>query len=156
MFYELDRRFVQQSARVGTVARAYDEAYVVSFELLDEPVSAENRQVYRVTTTINAPVVKLDEEADCQVKDVSPVGFSVIAEERHDIGKFVPTTVCFEGREFSGTVCIQSARELGQGQIRYGLRVIRSRTGSDNLAKGMTQISMAIQREKLRHLAGTT
>lgn len=152
VYYEIERRFLKQTARIEAVT---DEQHklTIYFVTVGEPVSAENRQQFRVSTVMSDLTSTLGEET-CKLLDVSGVGFSVVSKKRHEIGATLSVEMHHEGQCFSGTVCVQSARSLDKERIRYGLHCVDETHSGCNLAKGLWQITMAVQRQQLRRLAG--
>ena len=98
---------------------------------------------------------KVDETTDCPVLDVSSTGFAVTMKTVYEIGAIVSVVFDFEGEQLPGTASVQSIRPLRQGQIRYGMNCKPDAAG-DCLKESLHRICMAIQRERLRRLAGLT
>lgn len=153
VFFEKGRDFVQQAARVESVDES-DEQQTITLTTTGEPVSAESRQCYRVSTVMIDLTADLGQECGCQVLDVSTTGFSVIAAERYSVGNVVDGVIEYDNEHYSGRLSIQSVRELSRGRIRYGLHCTAGRNAPGNLAKGLQQMSVKIQRTQLARLAG--
>lgn len=152
IYYEVKREFVQQPATIHTVEQD-DEGTVVTFVPLGDPVSAESRQHYRVSTVTAEVTAKLGNEQDCKVVDISSTGFAAVAGSRHEIGTTLDVSMTFEGKSCAGCAAIQSVRERPGGQLRYGLVSIRS-AGSNDFQERLNDISLEIQRSQLRRLSG--
>ena len=154
VYYHRNREFLQQSARVETVT-TLDPKGIIAIELHGEPVSAESRECYRVSTVLSGLSATFGPEENCKLNDVSITGFSVTAAEKYEIGAHVSAIIEYEGESFSGTACVQSVRELGEGRIRYGLHCVSNEAeGGFDLQRGLRQIGTAIQRQQMRRLSG--
>ncbi|MCZ6682915.1 MAG: hypothetical protein O7B26_07000, partial [Planctomycetota bacterium] len=154
VFYESNRSFLQQAACVTDVIEGEPKC-MFEFKTTGEPVSAESRQHYRVSAVMAGLTAQLGKEKECPLLDVSSTGFSVISEKTYEIGSIVDAVVRFDGKEHKGKVCIQGARQLSEGRIRYGLHCIKdSRQPSTSMSAGLQHISVSLQREQLRRLAG--
>ena len=90
----------------------------------------------------------------CPVLDVSSTGFSVIAAQSYSIGNLVDVSIEYGDQGHSGQVSIQSIRELSPGRIRYGLHCAEAKAAPGNLAQGLQQLSVQVQRAQLRRMAG--
>jgi hypothetical protein len=155
LYYDRDREFVQQAARVETVELTTPHL-VAAIVLVGAPVSAESRECYRVSLVLSGLTATFGPEENCQLNDVSITGFSVTASRRYEIGAHVPATLEFEGRSFFGASCIQSVRELRDGRIRYGLHCVNDeKFGGFELQRGLRHIAAAIQRQQMRRLSGS-
>lgn len=154
VYYHHHRAFMQQPIRIEAFTLAQGEQKpTVTFELSGEPISAEDRQCYRVSTVVADMTVRLADEPECPLLDVSVAGFAVLATTLHGIGETVVATLRFEGEEYAGRARIQSVREMEGGSVRYGLNGLRKSEGGGELLRGMEVISAAVQRQQLRRLA---
>ena len=70
------------------------------------------------------------------------------------LGAILPAKLHFEDKQFTGSACIQSIKELITGRTRYGLRSNGRRRGAGNLDRGQQKISMVVQRAQLKRQAG--
>jgi hypothetical protein len=154
VYYELNRKFVKQAARIDAVMQTAP-ALTVGLQITGEIVSAESREWFRVSTVLANLTVDFGPETACPLLDVSSVGFAVEAAERYEIGQVVPATLRYQDRQFSGKCRIQSIRELGEGRYRYGVHSIEDKKSGGDLRKGQQQISTSIEREQLRRLSGS-
>ena len=145
VYYEEQRTFVQQAARVEQVDEACISLWI---EPVAAPIADESRQSYRCPTLVEDISATLGAEADCEVLDVSESGLAVHARTRHEVGTRLPAAVRFEGLESEGHVVVQSARPRGT-RWRYGLSVV----GGD-LQAAMARIFLDVQRRQLRRRAG--
>jgi hypothetical protein len=154
IYYNREREFVQQSARVKTIS-SLEPRCIVAIELHGEAVSAESRECYRVSTVLSSLSATFGPEENCQLNDVSITGFSVTAAHNYEIGAHVSTILQYEGKSFSGTACVQSKRKLGEDRIRYGLHCVNDENeGGFELQRSLRQIGAAVQRQQMRRLAG--
>ncbi|MCH7808162.1 MAG: hypothetical protein IIB60_02955 [Planctomycetes bacterium] len=155
VYYERSREFMQQAARIDVVDET-DPNFIIRLTTTGEPVSAESRQHYRVSTIMLGLSAQFGPESSCAVLDVSATGFSVIAAKHYGIGTLVNTSIEHEGQTCIGNVSVQSVRPLEKGWIRYGLHCADAKKSDDNLAEGLQQLSIQVQREQLRRLACTS
>lgn len=153
VLHEIDRVFMKQAARVIKVGT---EGQKPSFRFLTlgEPVSAERRQLYRVSTVMSDLTVGFGREKECPLLDVNAVGFSAKAHAGRARGETVNVSLPFKKKVFTGTAFIQSVRELGCGFLRYGLTYVNERGVKNELQRGLLQVTMTIQRKQLKRQAG--
>ncbi|MBW2242607.1 MAG: PilZ domain-containing protein [Deltaproteobacteria bacterium] len=152
IYFEIKREFMQQPAAIHSVERG-DEGTVVIFEPLGDPVSAESRQHYRVSTVTSDVTATIGDEQGCRVVDISSTGFAAVAREAHDIGTTLDVCMTFEGKSCTGSAAIQSLRERPGGKFRYGLVSVNSGESRD-FQEQLNDISLEIQRSQLRGLSG--
>ena len=152
VYFELKKKFVKQAAKV-TAVHDNELNPTIEFVTGGEPVSAESRQHFRVSTVTSDMTATLGSETDCKLLNVSTVGLAVLATAHHDIGSTVTASVYLEGEAYSGRVCVQSIRSMDKGQIRYGLHCVDGNGSNGTLATGLRQLTMAMQRQQLRRLA---
>lgn len=167
VYYEMKREFVQQSAIIDVIMDGQPEGeqpeeasedaarLLVAFRLNGEPVSAESRQAYRVSTVVANLFSMFGKEERCRLLDVSATGFSLESRQRFSVGDIIEGTLLFEDKEFTGLATVQSIKPLSGGRFRYGLHSVEDKTRPADLLKGQQKISMAIQREQMRRLRGT-
>ena len=153
IFYDFRREFMQQPARIRGVTN--DPKLVIEFETTGEPVSAESRQYYRVSAVMTGLTATLGSENACPLLDVSRTGFSVVARQSYDLGSFVNAALRHENHQYRDRACVQSIRELSRGRIRYGLHCLNKNRHAGGTPKGLHQISVSLEREQLRRVAGT-
>jgi len=127
---------------------------VFGCNLLGQPVSAEERQSFRVCTVVSDIAGDLGLEKKCPLLDVSSTGFSMIGRSRYKISDVIAAVLRHEGAEYKGRAVVQSIKELPGGRYRYGLHCMEDRSSGGTLQKGCQQISMACKRAQLRRLAG--
>jgi hypothetical protein len=149
-FGEVSGKFYQQGAIVAEIRQAEPKS-IIAFRRNGEPVSAENRQVYRVCVITSDIFARLGSEPKCPVADMSAAGLAVIASIEHRLGSTVQLELSYEGQSISAKARIQAIKPLPGGKFRYGL-LVPEKTG--NARQLLQQISMNIQRAQLRRLAG--
>ena len=154
IFYEMPRDFLQQSARIVGIL-GDEPKLAIEFETNGEPVSAESRQYYRVSAVTAGLSAEFGDEDKCPLLDVSCTGFSLVSNREHAIGNVVEAVFSYEGQEYQGKVAVQSIRELSKGRIRYGVHCVESKAAVGNMPRGLQKITLALQSEQLRRLAGT-
>jgi hypothetical protein len=154
MYFEMGREFMQQSARVAAVLET-EPACVFAFQTTGEPVSAEGRECYRARTIFLEIAVDFGDEHGCPLQDISATGLAVTAITRHAIGAHVPVRFRHESITASGTVCVQSVRELPSGRFRYGLHSVGRDKADREFRDALNRISLSVQRLQLRRLSGT-
>jgi hypothetical protein len=147
LYYEHQRKFMQQLARVIELPAA-DRAAMIVVETMADPILAESRECYRCPTVVEDISATLDDEAICKVLDVSQTGFAVYAAPGRAIGSTCAANLSFEGCELRGTAVVQSARESGS-RTRYGLRAL-----DGELRRRLTEVAMSVQRNQLRRASG--
>ncbi len=150
IYFELNRTFMKQSARIESVL-AGDPKLSIRFQTTGAPVSAEQRQCLRVPVAFKQLTAQIGPEESCPLLDVSETGFSVFASEDYDMGRVVDVSLRYGVETFSGRVCVQSIKNVGEGRKRYGFYCVDKRIAPGSLPRGLYVISMAAQRE---HLSG--
>jgi len=154
IYYEKNRGFLQQPARIiSTVDR--EPSLIVELEPIGEPISAESRQHYRISTVMAELTAEIGAETNCPFLDVSASGFSIICMEKYKLGNVVSATLQHQGQRYSGEVCVLSVRELSKGRMRYGLHCIESKKPGDSIQQGLQIMSITLQREQLNRMSGT-
>ncbi len=154
VYYEDKSVFTQQAAHVTTVDNE-GLCPVIEFSLTGDPVSVESRQAFRVSAAATNLTATLGEQGGCRLLDVSCSGFSAVASDVYNIASVLDVTLRHEGKEYSGKASIQSIRELSPGSIRYGLHCAEGKAAQPKLLEALRLLTLALQREQLRRLAGT-
>ena len=149
IFFERDREFMQQPARVE--ASLEDECLTLAIQPLGEAVSAESREYYRVSTVFADLSIDFGGET-CQLTDISALGFSVLSQDQHARGDIVSATISHEGTSYRGEAQVQSVTDLG-GTQRYGLVCASEKSSGATLQKGLQKVSMDVQRSQLKRRA---
>lgn len=169
MYFTPKREFMQQIGRITAIEVAdtpvnpvegeaaasaatgvEDRGPIFVLEPIGDPISAESRQFYRVSTISAKIEARFGKGgAQLQVQDLSATGFAVLADERFSVGQLVDVAIRHEDEACHGKVSIQSFRELESGKLRYGLRAIEEDPHARNFLKTLHRISLAVQREQL-------
>ncbi|MDH3583465.1 MAG: phage terminase large subunit family protein, partial [Phycisphaerae bacterium] len=148
IFAEASRQFLQQPARIVEPdeidipalleAEGLAERPTFSFLATGQPVSAENRKIYRVTTVMEGYTGRIGDREDCPIVDVSVAGFACITTETHHVGENIDVAIDCGPIRLAGNACVQSARDLGESRMRYGLRCLDERHARGNpLQRGL-------------------
>ena len=148
--------FLQQGAEVVGVEELEvdgDVTTTVQFRIAGEPVSAESRECYRVSTAIACHSVVVDDAHRCPVTDACATGLSFVSSEAWAAGDVVTVKLTFENQTYTGRCSVQSVRRMRRGRLRYGLYCIEDGRTRGSLPKGLQKLSMAVQREHLSRLA---
>jgi hypothetical protein len=153
IYFEKKRKFMQQPARVEALLEG-EQGNVAILKTLGEPVSAESRQCYRVSTVLSKLTTTFDGVEGCSLRDVSVTGFAVISSKKYKTGQIIDAELRFEGKRYTGKTSVQSVTEMPEGQFRYGVNCVKTAASPQSLSKGVQQISMSVQRQQLNRLAG--
>ena len=152
VYYVLQREFVQQAAKIESVAED-GETFMITFATVGEPTSAEGRQQFRVSTFVSDVSCSVGDELDCKVLDISEKGISALATREHAIGAVLDIEVRHDGQCYSGKASVLDARSQGEGLTRYGLLCVDEKRPQSNLAKGLQHLTMVLRRRQLqRHV----
>lgn len=177
LYFESKLKFAQQAGRVEAVfgegemparspadTAAYAEhaganaavslGAVFIVRTLGEPVSAEGRECYRVSTLTAGIGADLGNEPNAVLADVSVTGFSIISNRQHASGSVLPIILHHEGQRYAGNAAIQSVNTLDDGRFRYGFLCADEKSHHTALKQGLQQISVAVQRQQLKRMAG--
>ncbi len=160
MYFTPKREFMQQIGRITAIevadthvnpeqAEVEDRGPIFVLEPVGDPISAESRQYYRVSTISARIEARFGKGANLQVQDLSATGFAVLADERFSIGQMIDVAIRHEDESCHGKVSIQSIRELESGKLRYGVRAIEEDPHARNFLKTLHRISFAVQRDQL-------
>ena len=160
MYFTGKREFMQQIGKIREIeapappvdvsAPASKEGPVFVIEPVGDPISAEARQHYRVSTISAGIDARMDKEANLQVQDLSATGFAVLADRPYSIGQVVQVSISHGDEACHGLVSVQSFRELESGRLRYGLRAIEKDPHATQFMRTLQRISLAVQREQLQ------
>lgn len=153
MYFNGKGEFMQQVGCVVEVeAQEFEgpEATVFTLDPVGDPISAESRQFYRVSTISADLRASLGEEHDLDVQDLSATGFAVIAAGAYSLGETLPVQIAHAGVQCHGTSAIQSIREFEPGRIRYGMRALEDDPHTGEFLHTLQGISLAVQREQLQ------
>ena len=139
----------EPTAAVAEAPPVEDRGPVFVLEAIGDPISAESRQYYRVSTISAKIEARFGKGGKLQVQDLSATGFAVLADEKFKIGQLVDVSIRHEDEACHGKVAIQSFRELESGKLRYGLRAIEEDPHARDFLKTLHRISLAVQRDQL-------
>lgn len=130
------------------------EGPVFVIEPVGDPISAESRQSYRVSTISAGIQARMGGEAGLQVQDLSATGFALLADKKYKIGQTVEVAIQYGEEACHGKASIQSFRELESGRLRYGVRAIEEDPHAQMFLRTLQRISLAVQREQLARSGG--
>jgi hypothetical protein len=149
-YAETRGKFFQQGAVVVEIRQALPRSVIV-FSRAGEPVSAEQRQLYRVCVVTSDIFARIGDERNCSVVDVSPAGFAALTTKEHRIGSLLQVSLRAEEHAFSAKARLQTIKNTPDGRFRCGFLVPQSNAAA---RKTLQQLSTAAQRRQLRRLAG--
>lgn len=149
IFAEVRDKFFQQSANVVLI-RQTDPNPVIAFKKIGEPVNAESRSSFRVSTVTAGMLAKIDKEMRCHVVDISPEGFGAISDIDQKPGTIVSVFMVHEGQTLAGKARVQTARQRIDGKFRCGFFVLEPA-----MRRTLEKMYSIAQRAQLRRLAGT-
>ena len=153
IYFEKNRKFVQQPAKVEALLEG-EEGVVAAMKTVGEPVSAESRQCYRVSTVLSKLTATFDGVDGCSLRDVSVTGFSVLSKKQYKTGQVIDAELRFEGKRYVGKTSIQSVTHMDDDLTRYGVNCVKAAASPTSLTNGVQKISMAVQRQQLNRLSG--
>lgn len=130
------------------------EGPVFVIEPVGDPISAESRQSYRVSTISAGIQARMGSESGLQVQDLSATGFALLADKKYKIGQTVEVAIRYGDESCHGKASIQSFRELESGRLRYGVRAIEEDPHAQTFLRTLQRISLAVQREQLARSGG--
>lgn len=148
--FEARRKFMQQLARV--LREESERPQVLVLHLLAEPTSSESRQCYRVSCLGENIRATVDDEAGCEVVDLSATGLAFYSRNDCALGSQVHITLSYAGKTYEGQATIMSSRRMTPKTIRHGVLCTEREGGS--LARSLAAINLAIQSEQQRRIAG--
>ena len=144
IYFEQARTFVRQPCEVSSVCSERGR-FTLELWLVGDPVSAEKRTSLRVSTAGMGLHAEFAGEADCEVLDVSEVGFSLSACVVCETGTVVDVVLIEEDRALAGTVLLQSVTGVGEGRTRYGVRCV-----DGPLKFALAGVNLKVQRQQIR------
>jgi len=161
MYFNGKREFMQQVGRIREIQQPQAPAEPASDEVVKEgptfviepigdPISAESRQSYRVSTISAGIQARVGKEKNLQVQDLSSTGFAVLADERYNVGQVLEVSIKHGDEACHGLASVQSFREFESGRLRYGLRAIEKDSHAREFLATLQRISFAVQREQLQ------
>ena len=152
VYYQIGDKFLKQPALIESCDTS-EEMSDIQFTLLDEPVSAEQRETYRVSAAMAELYVDISDEMGCELLDISMTGCSFISNVQYLLGQLVHITFYHEGEPITGEAVVQSVRQFDAERTRYGLHCICVRDTDSRLKRCLREITMTIQRSQLQRLS---
>lgn len=150
VYGHVNGKFFQQAASVAALL-ADGATPTIAFNLAGQPVSAEGRQVFRVSTAAADILTCFGDEKRCKTLDVSAVGLGLVAGDEHKIGATLPVALEHEGQKITTAARVQTIKQRDDGAFRYGLLVTQN---DKDALRALQQLSGAIQRKQLRRRSG--
>lgn len=154
MYFNIKREFMQQLGRVIAIVAPEEEGAadgpIFELEPIGDPISAENRQYYRVSTISADLSARIGDEEGLEVQDLSATGFAVIAADEYQLGQTLEVGISHESGQCHGIASVQSIREFAPGRVRYGMRAIEEDPHTGEFLQVLQRISLAVQREQLQ------
>lgn len=148
LFAEMKGKFFQTAAKVAL--RGEDpEKVSFGFEPFGQPVSAEQRSNFRVSTVTAELPIRVGSMADAILADVSAEGIAVITRGSLMLGQTVDVEFVGEGICFKGAMRVQVAKPLG-GKTRYGLY---APTVKSPIRQALEKLTSTMQRYQLRRMS---
>lgn len=141
-YYDIDGKYVKHSASIEMILPS-DTGSMISFRLIDQPISAENREDERITIKDMQLIANFDDETDYPIIDVSNYGFAIESTKKYTIANVVAVTIRFHGTKYIGKASIESITELSTGHYRYGLRCVDNSRTSVSLKAALQNIKSA-------------
>jgi hypothetical protein len=163
LFYEIRGEFSQQPARIDVVMDdgrdAPDQAAgdgrarapLVGFQTLDQPITAESRRFYRVSTITTGLAARVGQE-DCPIIDISAAGLAVTGSGAWSLADRLPVLIRSGSSVHAGLAMVQSVRTLRDGRVRYGLLCVEEK--GSTLRTGLERVGATVQRQQIRRLMG--
>ena len=149
-FANIKDKFHQQGVRV-IAYRALTETPIIELLRTGEPVSAEQRQTYRVASAAGDVRAKVGKEPSCLVVDISAEGFGAIVSAEYKLGAMVQVLFSLETYTINTAVRVQTVRQRADGQYRCGFLVAEKNNPARRVLQAM---SLIMQRRQMRRLAG--
>ena len=141
-YYDIDGKYVKHSASIEMILPC-ETGSMISFRLIDQPKSAENREDGRIATQDMGLIANFDDETDYHIIDVSNYGFAIESTKKYTIANVVAVTIRFHGSKYMGKAIIESIAELSTGHYRYGLRIVDNLRTSVSLKSALQKIKSA-------------
>ena len=153
IYFDHKQQFLQQPAKIEALLEG-EQGTLATLQTVGEPVSAESRQCFRVSTALADLTINFNGEQGCKLRDVSVTGFAVLSSKKYEPGQVVDVELLFEGKRYHGQASIQSVSQTPEGLYRYGTNCVKTANKPDSISKGMQVVSMSVQRQQLNRLAG--
>jgi hypothetical protein len=150
LYGEVRGKFHQQGALVSEI-RQQQPTPIIAFTRVGEPVSAENRQMYRVCVVNSGITVRVANHDYCPVVDISPAGIAAIVPGEFRMGWMIELCLKHEGQTVAAMARIQTIKPRPDGKCRYGFLIPQNNKAARAL---LDKVSISIQRLQLRRFAG--
>ncbi len=148
---ETNGRLFQQGVSVAEIVQAEPKP-TAAFNRVGEIVSAEQRQMFRVSVATSGMAARIGSERNCQVVDLSHEGFGAVLKHELKIGSLVQVTLNYEGKTvFTSLARVQTTKLRPDNTFGHGFLVPDAKSAA---RKAMQQLSSLLQRQQLRRLAG--
>ncbi len=153
IFFKDGNKFVRQNAIIDSIIDT-SKSRLASCHLQGEVEPAESRECFRAITVLTDLKAHLDNRDLCDILDISASGMAVKSKLVLYQNQKIDIKIEYEGEIYHGPTRIRNIRKMAKGYYRYGMVCCEKRSDKTCLMKGLTQISMNIQREQLKRLAG--
>ncbi|MCH7868223.1 MAG: hypothetical protein IH881_11045 [Myxococcales bacterium] len=152
LLYFTDRsQFLQLAVRI---TRATIEGVKLQLELerQSDPISAEARETFRVTTLTSGIEVLPGGTDRRSLRDISVIGFGLVTSESYQLGQTLSVVVeRGEDERYEGRACVHSIRKLRKGHVRFGFRALPDKDDA-NLAQELKDLTIEVQRAQLQRV----
>lgn len=164
IFFTQDRVFMQQVATIVAVGEdaasdhsaaddpdhespdttADDGVILVTLEPEGRPVSAENRECFRIRSYTEI-FATINDNISGRLADISQTGFAAVCDADLPEGAIVRVSLYKDDVSVCGPARVQSKRQTSKGHYRYGLLCVERTMQQD-----CGRVAMMVQRENLR------
>jgi len=151
VYYTAHNAFVQQPILINS-AEIEGKQLVIDYTTQGDPISAENRENFRVTTITAQIKVLINGEDSCIACDLSETGFAALSQQTYKLGEVVTVTLERDDESYSGSACVQAVRSEQLLRSRYGFRLLPTSDPKDTLDRGLNELTQNVQREQLRRI----
>jgi len=159
MYFSGKTEFMQQVGCIKEIIEAEEgseEGPLFVIDPVGDPISAESRQTYRVSTISAGLEACVGDEENLQIQDLSSTGLAVLASEDYQLGQTLEVRISHADEQCHGRASVQSVRPLGPNRIRYGLRAIEDDPHTGEFLQVLQRISLTVQREQLQRSGGAS
>lgn len=151
IYFDDHNKFMHQPVSIDNT-NAVGDRLAIAFTPNGERIAAENRAYYRAATNTEGITAKVNGFDPCRVLDVSATGCAIRSIRRYKIGEVLSIAIEYQNSKIRGSAKVQSIRQLGPRQFRYGL-LCCDRSPTSSLRNGLQRICTAIQRTSLKRAA---
>lgn len=85
IYFNEKTKFLQMAVRI-TRATHEGAALLIELERQSNPISADGRETFRITTLTSGIEAQVDDKDRCSLRDISVVGFAIITSESYQMG----------------------------------------------------------------------